>query len=106
MQGTKRWGKVKGEIQLTVVSRSLLSVVYLAENIVLKAPKGAEKCHIEPLALSFGVSLRSLTSRSVRREILKKDLSGLAAVRDDNVKDAVRGDNRSILISKYITAGE
>jgi hypothetical protein len=51
----------------------------------------------------------------VRREILKKDLSGLAAVRDDNlkyavrddnVKDAVRGDNRSILISKYITAGE
>jgi hypothetical protein len=45
--------------------------------------------------LSFGVSLWSLTSTE-GRNLKEQDLSGLTAVRDDNLKETVRDDKRSI----------
>ena len=42
--------------------------------------------------LSFGVSLWSLTSTE-GRNLKEQDLSGLTAVRDDNLKETVRDDN-------------
>jgi len=38
--------------------------------------------------LSFGVSLRSLTSNECKKSFLKKDLSGLAAEGDDRLLNA------------------
>ena len=45
--------------------------------------------------LSFGVSLWSLTSTE-GRNLKEQDLSGLTAVRDDNLEEAIRDDKRSI----------